>query len=119
MLLIIYGPEFGKDEGRQTLDKRALYGNKAADCDFRNHLRYCMENLGYSTCLADPDPWMGKAYKSETGEPDGALCVSKNPVAQLEELNKYFKLKPGSIHPPKIYLGSKLSKCVLPNESKV
>ena len=91
------GPEFGKDEGKRAIIKRALYGNKAAGRDFRNHLRSCMEHLGYSSCLADPDLWMRKAYKVETGEPyweytllyvDDALCVSENPVAQLEELNK-------------------------------
>ena len=49
---------------------------------------------------------------------DDALCVSKNPVAQLEELNNSFRLKPDSIQRPKIYFGAKLSKCILPNGSK-
>ena len=110
------GPEFGKDQGKRALIKRALYGNKAAGRDFRNHLRSCMEHLGYTSCLADPDLWMRKAYKDGTREAyweytllyvDDALCVSEHPDSQLEELNKYFRLKPGSIQPPKLYLVAK------------
>ena len=46
---------------------------------------------------------------------DDALCVSEHPVAQLEELDKYFCLKPGSLQTPKLYLGAKVSKCDMPN----
>ena len=50
---------------------------------------------------------------------DDALCVSEHPDSQLEELNKYFQLKPGSIQPPKLYLGAKIAKTELPNGSVV
>ena len=62
------GPEFGVDSGKRALIKRALYGNKAAGRDFRNHLRSCMEHLQYLPCLADPDLWMRKAIKRSSGE---------------------------------------------------
>ena len=104
---IIRGPEFGQENvGKKALITRALYGGKAAGRDFRNHLRSCMEHLGYTSCLADPDLWMRKAHRDKTGEAyweytllyvDDALCVSEHPEAQLEELSKYFLLKPGSI----------------------
>ena len=83
-----------------------------------------MEHLGYTSCLADPDLWMRKAYKDGSEEAyweytllyvDDALCVSEHPEAQLEELNKYFRLKPGSIQPPKLYLGAKTAQTQLPN----
>ena len=40
------GPEFGSDRGRIAIITRALYGNKKAGADFRNHLRDCMRHLG-------------------------------------------------------------------------
>ncbi len=46
---------------------------------------------------------------------DDALAVGENPKEMLEELNTYFKLKPDSVGPLKIYLGAKLSKKELPN----
>lgn len=121
------GPEFGNDKGKRAVITRALYGNKAAGRDFRNHLRSCMQHLGYSPYLADPDLWMRKAVKDSNGDEyweymllyvDDALCVSEHPDAQLEELNKYFTLKPGSIMPPKLYLSAKTTEYELPNGVK-
>ena len=57
------GPEFGSDAGKCAVITRALYGNKAAGADFRNHLRECTKHLGYELCLADPDLWMRLAKK--------------------------------------------------------
>ena len=55
----ICGLEFGPElEGCKVHIVRALYGCKSAGRDFWNHLRECMEMLGYSPCLADPDLWM-------------------------------------------------------------
>ena len=44
--------------------------------------------------------------------------MSEYPDAQLVELNKYFSLKPGSIMPPKLYMGAKTSEYELPNGIK-
>lgn len=53
---VICGPEFGLENiGKRALIQRALYGGKAAGRDFRNHLRDCMQHLGYTSCRADPD----------------------------------------------------------------
>ena len=50
------GPEFGPElEGSVAYIVRALYGTKCGGRDFRNHLRECMDMLGYESCLADPD----------------------------------------------------------------
>jgi len=46
---------------------------------------------------------------------DDCLCICHDAVGQLEELDQYFKMKPGSIGDPDIYLGAKLKKTVLPN----
>lgn len=41
------------------------YGTKSAGADFRNHLRDCMDLLGFTSCLADPDLWMRKAMSNK------------------------------------------------------
>lgn len=62
---IICGPEFGlKNQGKRDLIRRALYGGKAVGGDLRNHLRACMKDLNFVSCLADPDIWMRPAIKS-------------------------------------------------------
>ena len=102
---------------------RALYGTKTSGADFRNHLRDCMEHLGYTSCLADPDLWMRKAVSAKEHHyyeylllyVDDCLCVSEHPREALMEINEYFLMKPSYIGPPKIYLGAKIGKVQLPN----
>ena len=122
---IICGPEFGLEHvGKRALIKRALYGGKTAGRDFRNHLRECMQYLGFISCKADPDIWMRTAKKSDGSDyweyvllyVDDALVVSENGEKFLrEELGKYFELKEESIGPPKIYLGGKMSRVTMAN----
>ena len=60
------GPEFGPElEGSVAYIVRALYGTKCGGRDFRNHLRECMDMLGYESCLADPDLWMREAVTDD------------------------------------------------------
>ena len=124
---IVCGPEFGSENiGRKAIVKRALYGTKSAGRDFRNHLRDCMSHMGYESCKADADLWM-RVGKSNKGEEyyeymllyvDDCLCVSSQPKAALDQLGRYFTLKPGSVGPPKIYLGAKVGEVELPNGVK-
>ena len=120
------GREFGADFKKRAVITRALYGNKAAGADFRNHLRDCMELLNYFPCKADPDLWMREAVK-DNGDKyyeyvllyvDDALAIGEHPKEQLLEIDKFFMMKPGSIEKPKIYLGAKLSVEELPNGAK-
>ena len=61
---IICGPEFGLENvGKVALIKRALYGGKVAGRDFWNHLRSCMNFLGFVSCRGDPDVWQRAATK--------------------------------------------------------
>ena len=118
------GPEFGTEYvGRKAVVKRALYGMKSSGRDFRNHLRDCMDHMGYKSCLADPDLWM-RVAKTENGTEyyeyillyvDDCLVISQHPDVTLKRLGKYFPLKKESVGPPKLYLGGKLSKIELPN----
>ena len=47
---------------------------------------------------------------------DDALCISTDPKSVLEkEIGKYWTLKPGSLGPPTLYLGNKVSRVTLEN----
>ena len=125
---IICGPEFGLENiGRVALIRRALYGGKAAGRDFRNHLRSCMRHLHFDSCPADPDVWMRPAMKADGSSyyeyillyTDDAVVVSENAEEILRnKLGKYFELKPSSIGPPSLYLGSRVRKVSLNNGVK-
>ena len=83
-----------------------------------------MINLGYSSCLVDPDLW----FKEETRPSDGAkyysyfllyvddcLVIHHAADIALHELDHFFKIKSGSIGDPNMYLGAKPRKVVLEN----
>ena len=122
---ITCGIEWGPDlVGRQAKIVRALYGLKSSGADFRNHLRDCMEHLGFLSCLGDDDVWRRPALKTNGDEyweyillyTDDCLVISEFGEDILrKELKPYFKLKEESIGHPTIYLGGKVSKVVLPN----
>ena len=117
---IYCGKEFGLENvGKPALIERALYGGKTAGRDFRNHLRSCMDHIGFKSCRADPDVWMRPAKMQDGSKyweyvllyTDDCLVISENGEAVLRnEIGKYFELKEESIGAPNIYLGGKLRK---------
>ena len=52
------GPEFGLDAGNTAFIVSALYDLKSAGVLFRSHLEDCMQHMGFTPWLADPDLWM-------------------------------------------------------------
>ena len=46
---------------------------------------------------------------------DDILAIDYNATKVIKKIDKYFKMKPGSIGNPDIYLGAKLKEHVLPN----
>ena len=120
----VLGPEFGEDQGKKAVLVRSLYGLKSSGAAFRNHLADCMRHLGYQPCLADPDLWMKPMIRPDDGAEywayilcyvDDVLSISHDADAVLKRLDKYFKLKPGSLGDPDIYLGAKLRRMRLHN----
>ena len=118
------GPEFGPDAGKRAVIVRALYGLKSAGASFRNHLASCLRHMGYVPCRADADLWRKPETRPDDGfryysyilmYVDDALCVHHDAKTQLEQLDKYLPMKPGSIGDPDIYLGGKLRKVTLEN----
>jgi hypothetical protein len=119
------GPEFGMEHnGKKLIIVRALYGLKSSGAAFRHHLAACMDALEYFLCPTDPDVWMRKTTKG--GETpyyeftlvytDDLLVISENPQDMLQQVDKYFPMKPKSIAKPDIYLGVKETSIKLPND---
>jgi transposase len=120
----VCGPEFGPDAGKKAIIVRALYGLKSAGAAFRNHLAACMRDLGYTSCVADPDVWMKAEVRPSDGVHywsyvllyvDDCMAIHHDAQACLERIDKFFMMKKGSIGDPDLYLGAKLRKIILPN----
>jgi hypothetical protein len=120
----VLGPEFGDNAGKRSLIVRALYGLKSAGAAFRNHLASCMDHLVWKLCLADRDVWMNEETRTDDSVNywayiliyvDDILCVHHDPGTSLAQIDKYFKMKPGSIMEPTFYLGAKLKKTIMQN----
>ena len=119
----VLGPEFGSEAGKKAFVVRALYGLKSAGALFRNHLADCMRHMGFIPCLADPDLWMLATEKADGTKywayvliyVDDVMVIHHDALSILAKLDKYFKLKPGSIGDPKMYLGATLKKMTLDN----
>ena len=120
----VLGSEFGPDAGKRALITRALYGTKSAGAAFRHHLADCMRMMGYKSCLADADLWYKPEIRPDDGHKyysymlayvDDVLCIDHDSMSKLKQLDRYFRMKPGSIGSPDIYLGAKLREMTLPN----
>jgi Reverse transcriptase (RNA-dependent DNA polymerase) len=121
------GLEFGPNrEGKHALIVRSLYGLKASGASFRNHLASCLAHLGYTSSQGDADVWFRPATKANGEEiyeylfihTDDIMAVGVDPMQSLGRINKYFQLKPDSLVPPDVYLGTKLKLTTLPNGTK-
>ena len=121
------GPEFGPDQGRLAVILQALYGLKSARASFGRHISDCMRTIGFRPCQADPDLWFRPATQPVDGFKyyeyvllyvDDCLAISYDAISVLEQLDKYFQMKPGSIGDPDIDLGSKLRSVMLNNGAR-
>ena len=121
---MVLGTEFGSDAGKQAIVVCALYSLKSAGASFCNHLADCMNHLGFKPCLADPDLWMMAMVHPSDGSKyyayvlvyiDDVMVIHHDAEAVLLRLDKYFKMKPGSIGDPNVYLGATIKKMRLAN----
>lgn len=110
------GPEFGEFQGTVFIVTRALYGLRSAAASFRAYLAEHLDDMGFTSCHADPDVWRRPAVKSN-GETyfeyfltyvDDILAISEDPVTILKDVNRTFKFKNDAIEVPDIYLGAKM-----------
>ena len=112
------GPEFGSNEGKLLIVKRALYGLKSARASFRQYLTGKIYDLGFKPSAADPDVWMRPATKADGTKyyeyvlvyVDDILTMSEKPEEIMQPLMNDFTFKGGAdgVIPPTDYLGAKL-----------
>ena len=104
-----------------------LYHLTSAGASFRNHLADSMRHLGYHSCLVAPDLWYKpmvcpednfKYYSYVLLYVDDCLCICHNAEQELRKIDKFFKMKDGSVGDPDIYLGAKVKQMELPNGVK-
>ena len=108
------GLEFGSNAGRPAIIVRALYGLKSSGARWRDHLAGILRTEGFQGSLADPDVWMRKARKPcgftyweyLLAYVDDILIISHQPHAVIDALSQHVTFKPGSVEPPKSYLGA-------------
>ena len=120
---IICRLEFGLENvGKRALIVRVLYDGKATDRDFWKNLQSCMGFWDFKSKGDDTDVWMRPdtqkggtlVYEYVLLYTNDCLVVSENAESILKkEIGCYFELKPYSIGPPSLYLGSHIRDTTL------
>jgi len=122
------GPEFGPEFiGKAVLIVRALYGLKSSGAAWRAHLANTLQQLGYKSCLANPDVWFHPAMK-ENGYQyydyvlvyvDDLLVLSHQGEKTMKALEDFYHLK-DDFAPPARYLSAEVKQWKFPPDmSKV
>ena len=110
--------ETGEDCGKVLVLTRALYGLKSSGAAWRADLAATLRDLNFTSTQADPDVWIRGAktyYEMVLVYVDDILVFSKQPKAIMDDLDKFYELKPGSVKEPEIYLGANFEKMQLPD----
>jgi Reverse transcriptase (RNA-dependent DNA polymerase) len=118
---IIAGPEFGPDEGKTFIVRRALYGLKSASAAFRTYLAEKLEEIGFRSSIADPDVWMRPAtgpdgtqyYSYVLAYVDDILAIDLDPDGIMSQIGERFRFKNDEVKEPESYLGAKLQQRTL------
>ena len=85
--------------GRKVIIDSALYGPKTSGVDFRNHLRDCMQYIGYIVCLEDDDVWRWETVSSIGNERWGYILLHTNACLVISKfggellIKKYNRIK--------------------------
>jgi hypothetical protein len=124
-IYIIAGPEFGSEEGKVMIVRKALYGLKTSGAAFRAHMAETLYDLSYTPSRADPDVWLRPAVKLDGFKyyemvlvyVDDILCISHDPKATMVGIQETFKLKDDKIEKPETYLGAQLEQTVIGGQS--
>ena len=83
-----------------------------------------MCHLGYNSCLADPDLWYRPDVRKEDSYKyylyvlvyvDDCLCIHHSAEEELNEIDKFLKMKAGSVGDPDFYLGPKVKPMKMKN----
>ena len=113
------GPEFGPEQGKFFIVRRALYGLKSASVALSVFLAKRVDEVGFKSSVADPDVWMRPAIMPDGSEyyeyvmtyVDDILAISIDARAVLESLkSETIRYKNDKIAVPEMYLEAKLKE---------
>ena len=126
-LYTIAGKEFGsEDEGKIMIISRALYGLKSSGAAYRAHFATTLIEMGFTSCMADPDVWMRPARKANgftyyeyiLTYVDDCLVVSHDPKSIVDTLQNEYKYRLKDVGPPTRYLGAQIGQYEFEDGSK-
>ena len=101
---------------------RALYGLKTSAKAWSEFFRKSLKEMGYKSCVADPDVWMKPATNKEGYKywaymlvyVDDCLLVHHASGPEMEKLKSRYKLKNDFYGGPTRYLGANVEKYQIP-----
>ena len=114
------GLDVGEDRGKILVLTRALYGLKSSGASWCATLASSLDNMGFQSTIADPDVWRRKAQKPCRFEyyelmlvyVNDLMFVSHDPKPMLENIDKIYQLKEGSLGKPDTYLGGQFMSTI-------
>jgi hypothetical protein len=118
------GPEFGAElQGKAVLIARALYGLKSSGAAWCSHLANTLHQMGFISCLADPDIWYCPATKPNGFQyyeyvlvyVDDVLTLSHQGDKIMKGLEEFYHLKDG-FKKPELYLGAEIKQWIFPDQ---
>ena len=112
------GEEFGPNESKCYIVRKALYGLKSAALAFRTFLADKLGEIGFRPTIADPDVWIRPATKPDGSQyysmvlayVDDILAIDWEPEKVMAQIGERFKFKDEKVSKPKSYLGARLRK---------
>ena len=113
------GVETGEDRGKVLIVTRALYGLlTSSGAAWRADIAATLRDLKFTSTQDDPDVWIRSAethYDMVLVYVDDILIFAKEPKMTMDELGKFYELKPESVCEPNIYLEADMEKVQLPS----
>jgi len=116
------GAEFGDNQGRVMIIRRALYGLRSSGAAWRRMMTECMKDMGYENTLANQDVWQRAATMDDGFEyyelvliyVDDILCISHKPQETMTKLAGLYDLK-DTVKSPERYLCANIGQWTLPD----
>ena len=113
----------GQNKGMTMVITRALYGLKTSAKAWSEFFGKSLKEMGYTSCVADPDVWMNNQTNKEGYKywaymlvyVDNCLLVYHDPGPVMEELKSQYSLKNDLYGEPTRYLGANVGKYQVPH----
>jgi hypothetical protein len=111
-------------QGRFAIIRRALHGLKSSVAAWHSTFTGTLQDLGFTSSLADPDVWLHPAmkrigfayYEYIFVYVDDLLIISEEPNLIIQGLGRCYRMKEGSVVKPELYLGAQIKEFCVPSQ---